>query len=241
MNNDKSISVIIPVYNAEETISGCIESVLGSLDEKDEVIIVNDGSYDGTENICMEYANNNKNIKYIYQNNGGPFSARISGLKNANGEYISFIDADDMCSSDRYINIHRIISQHSADIYFFEANIKKVDGEIEIRNIDTSIGYHSKKEIYEQYGKLLFGRLHSDSRTCAGYLWNTLIKKDILDELTSYGNEEIRLLEDEIILIIATLRAESIYVSGQNLYTYDHSKYNSASKKRDIGRDIGKT
>ena len=96
----KNISVVMPVYNAENTIAECIKSVLRSLQDSDELIIVDDGSADNTANICKDYAYSNNNIIYIYQSNKGTFSARLTGLKYSKGEYISFIDADDIRMTD---------------------------------------------------------------------------------------------------------------------------------------------
>lgn len=94
---NKLVSVIIPVYNCENYISECLDSILSQTYSNVEVIIVDDGSTDNTKNIIFEsYISK---IKYFYQNNSGAPAARNKGLKKANGEYIIFFDADDRMDS----------------------------------------------------------------------------------------------------------------------------------------------
>lgn len=89
------VSVIIPVYNREDYIGEAIESVLNQTYKNFELIIVNDGSTDNTENIVKGYAEKDKRIKYFYQENQGAYSARNKGIEESNGEFISFLDSDD--------------------------------------------------------------------------------------------------------------------------------------------------
>ena len=89
------LSIIIPVYNAEKTVGYSIESVLAQKWDDIEIIVVDDGSSDGSLTICKEYEKKDTRIKVIHQENGGPGAARNTGLQNAKGDYISFVDADD--------------------------------------------------------------------------------------------------------------------------------------------------
>lgn len=90
------ISVIVPVFNQEEYLRQCVESVLAQTYSRWELILVNDGSTDGSENICREYAASDSRIKTIHRPNGGLSAARNEGLDIASGEYITFLDADDL-------------------------------------------------------------------------------------------------------------------------------------------------
>lgn len=89
------VSVIIPVYNAEKYLRECIDSVLAQTFVDFEVLLINDGSTDGSGKICDEYAKKDKRIKVFHQENGGVSSARNLGLDNAKGEWITFVDSDD--------------------------------------------------------------------------------------------------------------------------------------------------
>lgn len=89
------ISVVVPVYNCEKTLSKCLSSVLNQTFEDFELIIVNDGSPDNSDTICGEFAEKDKRIKYIRRENGGLAHVRNLGLNEAKGEYLYFVDSDD--------------------------------------------------------------------------------------------------------------------------------------------------
>lgn len=94
------ISVIVPVYNAERYVAGCIESILAQSYGNIECLLINDGSKDSSGRICDEYAVRDNRIKVIHQKNGGGIAARASGIKIAQGDYLYFVDADDKIFPD---------------------------------------------------------------------------------------------------------------------------------------------
>ena len=98
------ISIIVPVYNAEKYLDTCIQSILRQTYADFELLLVDDGSTDGSGRICDEYCGRDNRCRTIHQNNGGEFSARNRGLEEAVGEYIAFIDADDYIHP-RYLEI----------------------------------------------------------------------------------------------------------------------------------------
>lgn len=110
------ISVVIPVYNAEAYLDQCVESVLSQTFSDLEIILVNDGSTDGSGMKCDFYKNKDKRIKVVHKNNGGLSSARNIGIENSSGEYIGFIDSDDWVSCDMYDYLYRMIRSYKADV-----------------------------------------------------------------------------------------------------------------------------
>ena len=98
------ISVIIPDYNAIKYLNRCVKSILGQSFKTYEIILVDDGSTDGSEQLCDELSEKNKNIYVIHKENGGVGSAREQGIKEATGKYIAFIDADDYVEKE-YLKI----------------------------------------------------------------------------------------------------------------------------------------
>ena len=90
------VSVIIPVYNVKPYLEESLESVINQTYKNLEIIVVDDGSNDGSEKICDEYAPKDDRIKIIHRKNGGLSVARNTGLDNMNGEYIAFLDSDDI-------------------------------------------------------------------------------------------------------------------------------------------------
>lgn len=123
MNNkleDIDISVIIPVFNAEKYISNCLESIINQSFKNLEIICINDGSTDGTLNILEEYSKNDNRIKVISKENEGQGIARNIGISQANGKYISFVDADDWIDLDAYKILHEYMVNNDLDVLFFQ-------------------------------------------------------------------------------------------------------------------------
>ena len=104
-NCSPTISVIVPVYNAENTLHQCVDSILNQEYKFLELILVDDGSKDGSPTICDEYAVKDKRVKVFHKENGGVSSARNLGLNHAHGEWITFVDSDDFLDSDYFVNI----------------------------------------------------------------------------------------------------------------------------------------
>ena len=118
------LSIIIPIYNAENYIEDCMKSILDEIDNQTEieVIMINDGSTDNSDKICNELNKNNKVVRYIKQSNKGVAQTRNRGIKEANGNYIMFVDADDKMTKNWYKNIMSNINDE-ADIYYFQSSI----------------------------------------------------------------------------------------------------------------------
>jgi len=109
------ISIIVPVYNVENYIRRCIDSLINQVYPNIEIILVNDGSSDNSGTICKEYAHIHGNIKFINKENGGLSSARNAGLEIATGDYIGFTDSDDWVTSDMYGYLYHLLSCNSAE------------------------------------------------------------------------------------------------------------------------------
>ena len=95
MSKKDKISIIIPVYNAENSLDKCITSVLNQTYRNIEIFLINDGSDDNSENKCLEYKIKDQRVRYIKQINQGVSSARNTGLFHCCGDYVTFLDADD--------------------------------------------------------------------------------------------------------------------------------------------------
>lgn len=117
---DELVSIIIPMYNCEKTISKTLFSIINQTYKKIEIICVDDGSTDETKKIICEFMNNHENIFYFYKNNGGISSARNYGIIHSKGKYISFIDADDMVSDCFIKTLVDLICENQVNISFVE-------------------------------------------------------------------------------------------------------------------------
>ena len=136
------ISVIIPVYNIEEYLSRCLESVITQTYKELEIILVDDGSTDGSGLICDKYAKKDTRIKVLHKENGGVSSARNLGLKIAKGDYIGFIDGDDVIENEMFQHLIDNVKEYKCDISCCQMDTINVNGK-------TSINYYSQSKILE--------------------------------------------------------------------------------------------
>ena len=118
MQTEDLISIIIPAYDAEEYIGRCLESVLGQSYRTIEVIVVDDGSTDGTGAICREAAARDGRLRVVTQANGGPARARNAGLEQARGAWVMFVDADDELDREACRKLRAEAAATGADMVF---------------------------------------------------------------------------------------------------------------------------
>lgn len=117
------ISVIVPVFNIEHYLPDCLESILAQTYRNLEVILVDDGSTDGSAAVCEAYAQKDSRIRVIHKENGGVSSARNTGLDAARGELIGFVDGDDQIAPDMYMVLFEALVKHGADISSCDVNM----------------------------------------------------------------------------------------------------------------------
>lgn len=113
---EEMISVIVPVYNGEKLLPKCMEHLLGQTYQDTEIILVNDGSKDGTGALCDGYAAADSRVRVIYQENQGVSRARNAGLDAATGKFVAFVDADDYVELDFLEHLHRNLVESGADM-----------------------------------------------------------------------------------------------------------------------------
>lgn len=136
------ISVIIPVYNAEQYLAQCIDSVLQQTYPHFEICLIDDGSTDKSAEICDAYANRYPQIRAFHKPNGGASSARNVGIKETAGRYIFFLDSDDWLEPDALEKMIFTAAQENADLVFCEAQAIDDEGKIEYKD------NYSYKEFY---------------------------------------------------------------------------------------------
>lgn len=121
MENQALISVIIPVYNVEEYLRECVDSVINQIYKNTEIILVDDGSTDSSGEICDEYVERDERVSVIHQKNGGLSAARNTGLANAGGKYIYFLDSDDYIAPNALDALYGIAEKDNSEVVFFDA------------------------------------------------------------------------------------------------------------------------
>lgn len=220
---NKKISVIIPMYNAEKTIEKCIISILNQTYENLEIIIINDGSVDNSENICKKLMKKDERIKYFYKQNSGVSDTRNYGLEKAKGYYVAFVDSDDFLEK----NMYELMIKESEDSDVVICNYNKIINDKEIKlesNINGKVCFDLEEMILKIENKKINIYINPP--------WNKLIKKQIIEDNNMKFNSEISLGEDLIFNLKVMQKANKIKVLNKKLYNYIVTDNGLCLKKR---------
>lgn len=221
MENGITISVIIPVYNSEKCVRRAVESVLVQMNERVELILVDDGSTDCGGAVCDEYSRNHPRVKVVHKINGGLSSARNAGLPVAEGEYIVFLDADDYLAPNACEEISKVIHEHHPDCIDFGWNYVHRNGEITKTHHkitkDVLLGDDVVKNL------ILPPLLHlkkNDDHCIFDYAWMKVYRRQIIEENSVYFDEGRRIWEDRPFVCHYLKYCHNYYSMSRHLYYY---------------------
>ncbi len=223
------ISVIIPIFNAEKTLSKCLDSLLAQTCDNIEIILVNDGSTDSSAEICKKYASLYTEIKYLEKRNGGVSTARNAALDIAQGNYITFVDSDDWVTPDFFETINGVLKDFDYDfIQFSQCTVKGNECHEKLLPAFDSSNHEE-----------IIHRLVSDM--CKKHI-NTphgmVYKRQIIEENAIRFKENIEVGEDRTFNIQYALNIKSFRVSEQPLYIICLENEDSLSRKKRDDLDI---
>ncbi|WP_022765622.1 glycosyltransferase family 2 protein [Butyrivibrio sp. XPD2006] len=223
-------SLIIPVYNVQDLLKRCLDSVVRQNYSDLEVILVDDGSTDGSGTICDEYAEKYDYIKVIHQSNQGLSGARNTGLKASTGEWILFLDSDDYWADDFFTAIDKAMEKYPSDYYKF--NYQKVYDDKEPER-SPLIVENEALDISSEDAKLSF---LTDRMLVYSVGWEAhtgVYKKSIIDRsgLEFTDTKEV-FAEDLLFTMRYILRCNSVYLICNLLYMY-YTREGSLSKSVD--------
>lgn len=119
----ESISVVVAVYNIEDYICECVDSIINQMIQPEEIILVDDGSTDRSSALCDEYAEKNTNIRVIHQKNAGLSAARNTGIEHAQGVWVYFVDGDDILAPDVIESFLAVLTAHEGDVEFIQGRM----------------------------------------------------------------------------------------------------------------------
>lgn len=208
------ISIIIPIYNMENYLRSCLDSVVNQSYDNLEIILVDDGSTDSSSKICIEYANKDKRIKYYKKENGGLSSARNYGLDNCNGEYVGFVDSDDIISLDMFKILYTNLIKTKADLSICEVVRFKEYPKFVINNE------------YKIYDRIDILKIILEDKIICNFAVNKLYKKAIIKDIR-YPIGKVQ--EDVGTTYKFIKNAKKIVYTSDQLYGY-YSRDNSISK-----------
>ena len=213
------ISIIVPIYNSEKYLESFFTSIDNQKYENYELILVNDGSKDKSEQQCQKYLKKNNRSKYYYKDNSGVSDTRNYGIKKAKGDYICFVDSDDIISEDFLLDFIDAIDDKTESIiccknaeFVNEQDIKNVTNKS--KNIKEFVGKNKYDLIYTEY---------------SGYATNKLFKRNTIINNNIFFNQEIGMCED-LLFVFSYLKYVKKIICIEKINYYYRISKKSASK-----------
>lgn len=214
----KKVSIIIPIYNASAYLSECLDSIVKQTYKNIEVILINDGSTDDSHDICLRYVNDNNSFVLIDIENSGVSNARNIGISKATGNYLTFVDSDDIVTPDF---VQLMLSRFEENVqlvacnYTYKYKLNKVYTDFKkIGKISKEI---AKKELFKD-----------DS--IRGFSCNKMFVTDIIKQRNIKFDSSIRICEDLLFCFEYMKYVSHVYIENKSLYFY-RMRRGSASNK----------
>ena len=199
------ISIIVPVYQVEQYLDRCIQSIVDQTYSNLEILLVDDGSVDRCPQICDEWSLRDSRIKVIHQKNAGVAAARNTGLLSAQGEYLYFVDSDDVIKPNLCEKVMKVFSENDVDIVAFDCDQINQSGESIGGTENLNEGVLGREEALRQ---LLQGKINS-------YLWNKIYKRKVFENIL-FPNRTA--FEDMAVVYQLFLKADAIFCLNEPLY-----------------------
>lgn len=222
------VSIIVPVYNAQRFLRKCVESILAQTYRNIQLILVDDGSTDGSGALCDEFAAMDRRVTVIHQKNAGVSAARNAGLDAARGEYVGFVDADDLLEPQMTQCSVSAAREHGAELVLFDPYV--CIGE---RTEVDSMPFFSESTVIHKGditpNMLLF---------MAGTVWRVLYSRQLLECNGIRFDGTLPLSEDRLFNIAAMGCCEKMYYLRQPLYRYCINSGSAVGKYRPDMLDV---
>lgn len=209
------ISMIIPVYNAEQYLKKCVDSVRAQTYGNLEIMLVDDGSTDSSGELCDAYAEKDERIRVVHKENGGLVSAWKAGVKECSGEYVSFLDSDDWINPEMLSEMSAYLTGNDREMVISDYIIERDDGSQEYVWQKLAPGEYGRKEIEEKIFPCLLGQ---EERYITISRCMKLISKRLISENGNYTDPAIIVGEDTTIML-------PVLLDCQRIVAMDHKAY----------------
>lgn len=224
MNNSPQVSIIVPVYNTEKYLRKCIDSIIAQINKDWELLLVDDGSKDGSGKICDEYAAKDSRIRVFHKENGGVSSARNLALDNARGEWLAFVDSDDIVD-ENYLSLEEVPQNTDVIVKSFQ-RFDDSGSVISKHIIDENSLLNKGEELNRRY---VLKRQNS--------LWNKIINMRIIGNCRF--DTSVKVGEDFLFFLACFHKIQSVFYSSIGSYFYIVHEGSAMSKAdRDLKRRV---
>lgn len=221
------LSVIVPVYNTADYLEFCVNSILAQQYQNLDIILVDDGSTDGSDKLCDLLAKKDKRIRVVHQQNGGLMSARGTGVNNARADFVTFVDSDDWIEPDMYQIMLGAIEANSADV----VTSGFIQDECGAKRFDSlKSGVYENEKLSELRGRMMFDASFNTSGVIMS-VCNKIFRKSIIQPYLEKMNDGVVLWQDIIYTYAPMINARKIVILHEAFYHY-RSTNNSMSRKR---------
>lgn len=225
------LSIVLPVYNAGLFLEKCLDSIVPELSEEVELIIVNDGSTDNSGDIAEKYASSYKSIKVLSKSNSGQVETRNLGIREATGEYVCFIDADDWVEPRYYNKGLEAAVDKDADIVIMGYIYDSMNS-LSIKNFEQYQGLYDSETIHTQIIPLLAGIRYGNIVNTS--LWNKLFRRKLLLNNIGFVHGDLRNGEDACLFIACLSDARRLCVTDTKSYYHYVEHVNQISSRYDV-------
>lgn len=213
--SEVDISIIIPIYNVAKWLPRCLSSVINQSYKNYEVILVNDGSTDKSEDICKRYLEKDNRFRYFKKKNGGLSDARNYGLKFVNGKYVVFIDSDDFVEKDYLKKLYQRIKIDKSELAICEYNI------VENKKNNSVQKFNFPSNLKNIDGRKLLTYIYQPDSVTEIVAWNRMYKRELFDKLSF---QKGKYFEDEFLLVPLMWNIKKISLIREPLYDYVQRK-----------------
>ena len=217
MSNQMPLSIIVPVYNMEEFLPKCLDSIIAQTMRKWELICVNDGSTDGSQCLLEEYADRDSRIRVVHKENGGLVSARKAGVAEARGKYVGFVDPDDWIEKQMYEKLYGFAVENDVELvssdYCQEGNYTAVSHDA----VEAGIYKGEKMQELRDHAILY---LTKKNKGLSGSLCTKLFRTELFKHTIENVPNEITVSEDKAALLSYLLECNSAAVVHEAYYHY---------------------
>ncbi len=205
------VSVVVPVYNVKDYLHDCVVGILGQTFSDIEIILVDDGSTDGSGELCDNLAKTDDRIRVIHKANGGLMSAWKAGVNISSGEYIGFVDSDDYIDSDMFEKMYAAASKYKADVVAVGL-IREYDRHTEKEDFFLEGGYYSRSDIEDKIYPIMVNQGNMLNRGLSPNKVTKLIKTELIKANLEFCDERVSLGEDLVTTFAVMSDAKSIVV-----------------------------
>lgn len=241
------VTIIVPVYNVHAYVGECIESLMHQTYTNLEILLVDDGSTDGSDKLCEEYARKDNRIRVIHQENQGPAAARNAGLDHTKGEYVAFVDSDDVVAPVFVERLYRLLKKYHADIsacgYVRESEKMQKQGKIRCHSLEDIRFLRHDKRVTNicMSSEQMLRHWHGRYKKYETVVWNKLYHVSVFNgdrDKVKIRYPKRKRDEDMLISHLIVENAERIALTTQVLYRY-RSREDSITARTALGEGVG--